>query len=152
MLGSGGVDRLGLDITIMEFRVSTNTFMLLLRDAIVRPSLNSAISSGVRIIIASVCVLLSSVWTLLDSVFIFMLLSFFPVSIFSKWKAIINSEMLVSQSLLKAKSLVRSILLTCWDDGPGFVRLSVGFSSALFRALVRHVLPCLRSKQVIQIE
>ena len=41
MLGSGGVDRFGLDITIREFRVSTNTFMLLLKDAIVRPSLNS---------------------------------------------------------------------------------------------------------------
>ena len=59
--GSGCVDRLGLDTTIVLLTVSTKILMLLVKEAIVILSLKDTNSSGVKIIRGSVCVALCTV-------------------------------------------------------------------------------------------
>ena len=61
MDGSGGVSRLCLDMTMLEFNVSTKILRDLLNYVIVNPSLNSMSSSRLRIITGSMSVAFSAV-------------------------------------------------------------------------------------------
>ena len=106
--GSGGVDRLGLDITIVLLTVSTKILILLVKEAIVIPSLKVTNTSGVKMIRGSVWVPLSTVWILDWSVFTSIDLVCLVQAIFSICSAIIlmcgSLSMEHSESLLRTKS------------------------------------------------